>query len=88
MVLDSDSDSDSNEEDEEEYDQGRAGHTTHQSHAGYRPMPGENSFFSLDILIAPTSQGDTRGGADEPIEIESSSDEEVGFGLHRSRSQI
>merc|ERR1719322_1180812 len=61
MVLDSDSDSDSNEEDEEEYDQGRAGHTTSQSHGGYRPLP-----------------GDTRGGADEPIEIESSSDEEVG----------
>ena len=48
MVLDSDSDSDSNEEDEEEYDQGRTGHTTapHQSHAGYRPMPGKNFSFS------------------------------------------
>ena len=47
MVLDSDSDSDSNEEDEEEFDQGRAGHIAHhQSHAGYRPMAGENSSFS------------------------------------------
>ena len=46
------------------------------------------TFLSLDILIAPTSQGDTRGGADEPIEIESSSDEEVGFGLHRLQIRV
>ena len=43
------------------------------------------TLLSLDILIAPTPQGDTRGGADEPIEIESSSDEEVGLGLHCSQ---
>ena len=36
------------------------------------------TLLALDVLIAPTHQGDTRGGADEPIEIESSSDEEVG----------
>ena len=33
--------------------------------------------------FAPTSDvGDTRGGADEPIEIESSSDEEVYHIIH------
>ena len=57
MVLDSDSDSDSNEEDEEEYDQGRAGHVTHQSHGGYRPMPGENSSFSGYFDCAHSSRG-------------------------------
>ena len=60
MVLDSDSDSDSNEEDEEEYDQGRAGHTTHQSHAGYRPMAGENSSFSGCFDCAHFQRGHKR----------------------------
>ena len=60
MVLDSDSDSDSNEEDEEEYDQGRAGHTTSQSHGGYRPLPGENSSFSGYFDCAHPSRGHKR----------------------------
>jgi len=62
MVLDSDSDSNEEEEDEEAY--GRGG-----------PV---SSYYQQSHAGFRSLPGDTRGGADEPIEIESSSDEEAG----------
>merc|ERR1712037_614487 len=71
MVLDSDSDSDDDEE--EEGDDGRGGQTSRYYQQSHA------GFRSLP--------GDTRGGADEPIEIESSSDEEGGATQNTNGSQ-